>query len=692
MKLEEVIPLLQARRFAEAEAALKELLEAAPGRPDLLEMLGIAAASQGRPGEALSWFDRALAVRADSASLRHNRARALSALGRAREAREDLEAAIALNAALLPAWTELGGVLQELGDARGAERAYRKAIELKPSQAEVHYNLGVFLQRAGRAEEAVAAYRRAVALKPAFPAALNNLGNTLRSLGRADEALAQYEQALRVDPNFAEAHSNLGAALRELGRVDEAIPALERALALKPQLVGALNNLGIAYFARHRLDEASECYRRALQIDPRSHEALTNLGNAVAAQGRFEEAESYYRRVIELMPREADAYNNLGLVLQDRGDAAAALASYEQALALDPAHADAITNVGNLLQERGQRDQAMEHYRRAVEANPRFALAAYNMALLHLHRHEFAGGWALLDRRFETQPPLTPPRGLTQPWFTASDWGAGHRLAIWKEQGVGDQIVYATLLPELDARGQEFVFEADRRLVPAFKRAHPGWNIVAAEPSAAAFAGCDRQLAAASLGAFLRPDEASFARQPRAILAADEARAAEFRGRLAGPRIVGISWRSFQPRVRGRIARAKSAPLAAFLPLSRRHGLELLDLQYGDTAAEREAFGQAGGRLSRLEGLDLYQDLDGVLAAIAACDVVVTTSNVTAHLAGSLGKRVLLVYLRGISPFHYWVAGPDGHCLWYPSIEVVSSPAIETWDQALARVHELLDP
>ncbi|HVQ24167.1 MAG TPA: hypothetical protein VMV01_03275, partial [Planctomycetota bacterium] len=71
-------------------------------------------------------------------------------------------------------------------------------------------------------------------------------------------------------------------------------------------------------------------------------------------------------------------------------------------------------------------------------------------------------------------------------------------------------------------------------------------------------------------------------------------------------------------------------------------------------------------------------------------DVVVTTSNVTAHLAGSLGKRTLLVYLSGISPFHYWVAGPDGHCLWYPSVEVISTPALDTWDKALARADELL--
>src|SRR6185503_17679334 len=149
--------------------------------------------------------------------------------------------------------------------------------------------------------------------------------------------------------------------------------------------------------------------------------------------------------------------------------------------------------------------------------------------------------------------------------------------------------------------------------------------------SEAAFAQCTRHIAVGSIPMLLRPTLASFDGQPRAILAADPARAAAYRERLRGPgtRAVAISWRSFQPKGRGYVQRKKSAGLDAFLPLSRRGSLRLLDVQYGDTRTEREAFAAAGGRLERLGELDLFGDLDGVLAAIEACDVVVTTSNVT---------------------------------------------------------------
>jgi ADP-heptose:LPS heptosyltransferase len=124
--------------------------------------------------------------------------------------------------------------------------------------------------------------------------------------------------------------------------------------------------------------------------------------------------------------------------------------------------------------------------------------------------------------------------------------------------------------------------------------------------------------------------------------------------------------------------------------MSRRQDLKLLDLQYGDTAAERERFAVAGGRLQRIEDLDLFNDIDGVLAAAQACDVVVTTSNVTAHYAGVLGKPALLFYLAANPPFHYWVPDAAGRCIWYPSVRIVTDRAIDTWPKALERIDELL--
>ena len=682
------VALFQAGRMAEAEGALRALVTRTPAAAEALQLLGAVVSSQGRPGEGLEWFDRALALRAPTTALLHNRAQALFALGRLAEARTSIERATLMEPASHAAWNLTANVLAAMGERGEAERAYRKALALKPAHAESHYNLGLLMQQAGRDEEALACYRKALQLRPDFAAAHNNLANVLRARGRADEAMRHYAAALAIDPQLADALSNYGTALREAGRADEAIAFLERAAQLRPGSAAAHHNLGSVYFERNRFAEAAACERRALEIDPKLHEARNNLGNALAAMGAEEEAIACYREAIAQAPDHPDAHSNLGIVLQERGDVEAAIACYERALALRPDHADAMSNMGYLLQEQGRRRDAMALYRRALAADPASARAAYNLGIAHLCEREYEPGWKLHELRFRTKPPVAVARALGVPVFSAADWNGGRRLAVWREQGVGDQLLFSTLLPEVAARGQDFVLEADARLVAAFARAHPEWQVVAPEGSTGAFAACDRHISVASLAGLLRPSAESFARQPRALLAADPARAARFRERLASPgeRLIGISWRSFQPKARGYVQGKKSAPLESFLNLSRREDLRLVDLQYGDTAAERSAFAAKGGRLTRLEGLDLFNDLDGVLAAIAACDLVVTTSNVTAHLAGVLGKRTLLVYLGGNPPFHYWVPDSVGRSPWYPSVEIVTGTELDTWEKAFVQV------
>jgi ADP-heptose:LPS heptosyltransferase len=88
--------------------------------------------------------------------------------------------------------------------------------------------------------------------------------------------------------------------------------------------------------------------------------------------------------------------------------------------------------------------------------------------------------------------------------------------------------------------------------------------------------------------------------------------------------------------------------------------------------------------LSRIDGLDLFNDLDGVLAAIAACDLVVTTSNVTAHLAGALGREAWLIHAGATPAFLLLDARPDGRSLWYPSVEVIGAGAGAGWKDVLA--------
>ena len=76
------------------------------------------------------------------------------------------------------------------------------------------------------------------------------------------------------------------------------------------------------------------------------------------------------------------------------------------------------------------------------------------------------------------------------------------------------------------------------------------------------------------------------------------------------------------------------------------------------------------------EAWNAFNDLEGVMATIAACGEVITVSNVVAHLAGALGCPGFVLFRGTVAPFHYWDAVRGSQSLWYPSLEVMPDAGI----------------
>jgi hypothetical protein len=233
----------------------------------------------------------------------------------------------------------------------------------------------------------------------------------------------------------------------------------------------------------------------------------------------------------------------------------------------------------------------------------------------------------------------------------------------------------------------------DRRLLGAYERAFSAVRFVARhEPPRDELRQADRVLRAGSLPGLFRRSRRDFERQPAKLLSALPGRVAHYRQRLAapGPGLeVALSWKS--SRKEWSVTRKKDARLLDFVPLLKLPGAHFVDVQYGDTAAERSAVEAATGvRLTRFDEVDHFNDLEEVLAILEACDLLITTSNATAHFAGALGKRTWLMYLADRAPFHYWAHGGTHRCLWYPSVEIVTAPHLDDWASLIEHVRERL--
>ena len=571
-----------------------------------------------------------------------------------------------------------------------AEEAWRRILERNPEDARASHFLGCVVARAGRLEEGLALLDRSLDREPRNAMFLANRARVLSDAGRVEEAVADLRRAVQLDPRFAAAYHHLGVALGRLGREAEALAALRRAAALDPASAGVNATLGRALFRAGDAAGARTAFERALAARPQDADLLNNLGLALAALGLHAAAIERYRAALGIRPSFAEARLHWGNALRDSGDFAAAVSMYESVLRDRPDSVPALLACASAALDGGDLARARALYERALAAAPASADARYGLGQVALREHRFAEGWAGYERRFETDPPQSRRRASTLPPLDPSNLERVRKVAVWAEQGLGDQLLFSTLLPELETRGIEIALDVDARLAPLLARGLRGASVAASGGDRDA--GCDAQVALGSLGALFRPDVASFARQPKALLMPDAPRIAQAAARLpARRRKVGVSWRSLRDRGASALALRKSAPLEAFAALAADDAV-LVDLQYGEFPEERERFSLAHpAALARPAGLDPIADLEGLLAVIAACDVVVTTSNVTAHLAGAIGKETLLVYLAANPPFFYWVPGADGRTLWYPSVRVVHAAELDTWEKALQRAAAMLE-
>ncbi|MCA9219951.1 MAG: hypothetical protein KDA71_06455, partial [Planctomycetales bacterium] len=186
---------------------------------------------------------------------------------------------------------------------------------------------------------------------------------------------------------------------------------------------------------------------------------------------------------------------------------------------------------------------------------------------------------------------------------------------------------------------------------------------------------------AGGLGRFLRRDEASFPHR-RHYWRADTDRAAGYRAKAIGSakRLIGISWISKNEE----FGTHKSLALSEWRNILSLPDTAFVTLQYGDTAVERTAAKNTlGVPVTEVPDLDLFNDIDGLAALIAACDLVITVSNTTAHVAGALGVPTWVLAPSGAGKLWYWFFDRTDSP-WYPAVRIFRQSVPGSWSEPLA--------
>ena len=495
--------------------------------------------------------------------------------------------------------------------------------------------------------------------------------------GRLTEAEAGYREALTVSGRNADALRFLGAVLLQRGDATGAVPLLEKAAKLAPTAATWVN-LAAALRADHNPGRAAEACRRALALDKTLSAAVFALGHAYRDLGDLPAAADAYRDYLRREPTDVEGHVILGDTLRLMSNPDAAMDSYGAALAYDPSHINAHVNVAGIIQSQGFFHAGRTVLEALARVAPESGEAQKTLAVAQLQLGDFAAGWGGMEARFNA----TTERVLRHPPPPAY-WGgedlAGKSILVWTEQGLGDEILFASMIPDVLARAGACRIQCSPRMVPVFERAFPAASIVSREDAAETATQRTRfdvQQSCTSLGQYLRPTFASFPRHD-GYLKADPVKTARLREKYAaraqGRQIVGLSWRSTNPA----FGSAKSAALENFAPLLTQPGAMFVNLQYGDCRQEIAGVAQRFG-VDILEDADVDSaaSMEDFLAQIAAMDLVVTTSNTTAHAAGALGVPVWILLPFAAGVIWYWFLH-RADSPWYPSATLMRASRYE---------------
>jgi tetratricopeptide (TPR) repeat protein len=470
-----------------------------------------------------------------------------------------------------------------------------------------------------------------------------------------------------------------GLRLSAEGRHREAIDRLQTALADRPGDTRVLFALGNTARALGMAAPAEQFYRMVLALEPARIEALINLSNLLRANGDAAAARALLEPAAARAPDSAEILMALGSAYRDLCDAAQAERLYRDALALKPDYVQALVNLADLLSDAGARKEAASFYARALAFDPDNAAARFHVSFLNFEQGRLAEGWRDYEARLAIDP-IAHDHNLPR-W----NGGPGKRVLVTAEQGVGDELMFASVISDL-TQHCDVVLECDPRLVSLFARSFPGVDVRASriEKIGAAFharhgdSGAEATIEIGSLPLHLRPLLTNF-RNPHAYLIADSGEKAHWQEAFTSGPHIGICWRS------GKQGRAMHfAPLAAWANFIRELPGEIVCAQYDARKNEIDELERLSGRKIVVpRGIDQKHELDRACAMLSALDCVVSAPTAVSWLAAGAGVPTCKILAR-----QSWTSFGTDYEPFAPSCRCIAPAMAGDWADVFAKASE----
>ncbi len=731
---------LQSNQFERAIEIFNETLKLQPKHFDSLQLIASCYANLKDYELSIRYFNEAIAISKKNPKVFNNYGFVLAQTGDTSLAFKMYERALKLDSTYLDALNNTANLYQHIGEFKKAIDIYTRINKIDPSYLQAFFNKGVALQNIQQYELAIKSYNDALRIKvdyfdasfnkasclkelrlfdeslaiykdlllrPGFETSvdlLNNCGNLLQEMQVFEGALELFDRAVLADPYKSITYLNRGNALQRMNRYEECLKSYEFAIGLERTNPSFYNNRGNLYQKMGIKDNAMFDYNLALCLAPNHVQTYYNKANLYKESGSIQLAHKTYEQCLKIDPNFADAHNNLGNLFKDSSQVSLALNSYNNALKANPTHTDAMVNKGVALQHNLDLEGALDCFNNAIDLDNKSLKALINKAIILLLKGEFSAAWPLyekrlLDSEFVPKPLATHKPNLIKPDTTPP---ITKTALLWSEQGVGDEVMFASMFRTLQSAVKKLCVTVDPRLIVLFQRSFPNIDFYSKEGEINEDL-YDAHLPMGSLGYLFNLNSTNTNAIDSDYLIADTQRSASLfelinetyiksnKGAirsLGKPLICGISWKSTNPKN----GMARSVGLDDLIDALNFPGVVLVNLQYpidDFDSFKKQSLNESGSLITT--DVDVFNDLDGFASLINACDLVISIDNSTAHFSAALGKPtwILLPY----SPDWRWML-ESNKSYWYSCATLFRQLSPGEWSSPLntlqSALHELI--
>jgi len=462
-------------------------------------------------------------------------------------------------------------------------------------------------------------------------------------------ALQHFDIVINAKPNDPEVWNYRAICLFNIDKLEDALADFEKSLALgSPHKESIYRNIILTIFQKNKnqmnadYSKVINFSKEALKLNNKSIDILMNLGLAYIYQLELDKAVSVIKKAIKINPSLPNAYTNIGLAYKFMQNYEMSEVYYKKSL---------------ILKE---------------DNDVRIPLGQ-----VQLSQCKFKDGWKnfiyytfKLKKDFfsnSTIPLWNPNLGYDN-------------ILIWGQYGLGEQILFSSIIPDLLNKFKKITFMIEKRLVSIMSRTYPQITIIEKTDNLN-LSSFDYHLPITSLGLYFRKSVSDFKKQQKILIANNQKTFAKKSLRCA------ISWKSTNPEF-GKLKSLDFSSLRKMTHMLKSLNIEIYNIQYTDESKDIERL-KTEYDIDILSPTDInvLEDIDSLASFINNCDFVISISNTNAHLSAAINKKTYLLLSKGAGTIWYWENELDGKNLWYPSVSKIQQTQPSDWKETIDQLH-----